>query len=73
VYGGAECIAHKTLGRVSFFGGDSDACYIGLKEPVSITLLTYDLQVTSTRRLFSYSRLNTASPTLSSPGCYCGP
>ena len=42
---GAEWITHEVLGRVSFFGGDNGACYIGLMEPVSITLLTYDLQV----------------------------
>ena len=44
-YLGTEWITHEVLGRVSFFGGDNGACYIGLMEPVSITLLTYDLQV----------------------------
>lgn len=45
-----EGIAHKTLGRISFFGGDLDACHIGLTQLASITLLTYDLQVTYTPR-----------------------
>lgn len=38
-----ERITHNTLGRISFFDGDSGACYIGLKRPISLTLLAYDL------------------------------
>lgn len=69
---GSGMDSHKALGRVSFFGGDNGACYIGLREPVSIALLTYDLQVTLNHHVFNCSRVDTVLPTLSLPGCSFG-
>jgi len=69
---GMGSISHKTLGRVSFFGGDKGVCYIGLTKPASITLLTYDLQVASAHWLLYCSLAHIASSTPSSPGCSCG-
>jgi len=76
-YGRFPCLGSRVdhsqaPGRVSFFGGDNGACYIGLREPVSIVLLTYNLQVTPNHHVFNCSQVNTVLPMLSSPGCSCG-
>ena len=37
------CIPHRNLGRISYFGGEGNVCHIGLEEPSTIALLSYDL------------------------------
>ena len=69
-FDGEVCRSQNT-GRISFFG-DRGACYIGLEKSSSIALLTYDLQVIHSHRLFGCLPANIVSSTASSPDCSYG-
>lgn len=67
----AGSVAHKNVGRISYFG-DKGVCYIGLEKWSSVALLTYDLQVIPSHRFFGCLPANTVSSTASSPDCSYG-